>query len=283
MHPTSVFSYDPESIEPLTLENTSLEQPETLEDLHDKVVNQELLCYFELLETRKPYLTNVVRMNALPVMLLLSTNIMISFDLKHFIIDKWLHLTFENEIEASKILPFGIWLRYAWKHLVDSKLQSFDKQTTKKIKTHIMSARWDQVPPIIKKMKEKWISMTSLQAIDAEDVTDGINQLFNHNLEFNICRIKMPQVQDWFGYDPFSPLLPNERIYRVTPHFTYFGPSHEMDTTTAIFQDFTEEMLLAKTQSAPPKPVGDIYSCTVCGQDYHFTKPMILRHKRNCK
>jgi len=40
------------------------EEKETLANLHPRIVNKEMLCFMNLLETTKPYLMNVLRVPA---------------------------------------------------------------------------------------------------------------------------------------------------------------------------------------------------------------------------
>lgn len=72
IHPTSVFAYNPKAIDskhvPSPYNNT--DESLTLDNLHGSVRCKELLCYLELLETSKPFLMNVTRVSALPIMLL---------------------------------------------------------------------------------------------------------------------------------------------------------------------------------------------------------------------
>ncbi len=76
MHPTSVFAYNPEIIQPKAPkakdEDSDEEGKETLATLHARVQNQEVLCYLQLLETNKPYLLNVFRIHGLHGCLLFS-------------------------------------------------------------------------------------------------------------------------------------------------------------------------------------------------------------------
>jgi hypothetical protein len=124
MHPTSVFSYRPEIIQPLppeTLENS--DGKETLKNIRGAVTNQENLCYLELLETTKPYLMNVFRSHGLHTCLLFSRTIDISPDMTHLIIDNWLHLHIFEPLEAQKVLIISSWLRYIWEVAIDCQLK----------------------------------------------------------------------------------------------------------------------------------------------------------------
>ena len=124
MHPTSVFCTDPESIQPRPQEKQILSTEATkLDQLHGKVNSKELLCYLQLLETNKPYLTNVFRIQGLHACLLFAKNIDVSPCTTHLIIDKWLHINIYNAEDAAKFLIISNWLRFAWSSVLKSNLK----------------------------------------------------------------------------------------------------------------------------------------------------------------
>ena len=123
MHPTSVFSSDPEIIQPQPPKRNADVDDNVLDRLHGKVQNKELLCYLQLLETTKPYLTNVFRIHGLHTCLLFAKTVDVSPSMTHLIIDKWLHLTIENEQNAANFLALSNWLRFAWISVVKANLK----------------------------------------------------------------------------------------------------------------------------------------------------------------
>ncbi|KAJ3300017.1 DEAH (Asp-Glu-Ala-His) box polypeptide 34 [Borealophlyctis nickersoniae] len=134
MHPTSVFFYKPELVQP-TVQKVAPQIPSdakpTLATLHAKAPLTELLCYVELLETTKPYLTNVTRLPAFAACLLFGRSsadtwleVDVTPDLMHLIVDEWLVLRFGDPRMAEKVLVLAIWLRLAWEIVVSGKLQN---------------------------------------------------------------------------------------------------------------------------------------------------------------
>ncbi|KAJ3119220.1 DEAH (Asp-Glu-Ala-His) box polypeptide 34 [Nowakowskiella sp. JEL0407] len=118
MHPTSVFSYKPELLhgqQKLTTKTGESDQgkEETLESIQEqRPKSSELLTFVELVETNKPYLTNVLRVPALPVCLLFARSF-----------DGWLHLQFLESTDPASILALGNFLRCGWDLMVDRKLR----------------------------------------------------------------------------------------------------------------------------------------------------------------
>jgi hypothetical protein len=124
MHPTSVFSFRPEIIQPLPPEDPmDFNGKETLKTIRGSVRNQENLCYLQLLETNKPYLLNVFRSHGLHTCLLFSRTIDISPDMTHLVIDNWLHLHIFDSLDAQKVLIVSSWLRNVWQVAIDHHLK----------------------------------------------------------------------------------------------------------------------------------------------------------------
>ncbi|KAJ3092192.1 DEAH (Asp-Glu-Ala-His) box polypeptide 34 [Quaeritorhiza haematococci] len=73
---------------------------------------------------RTPYLTNVMRVPAMPACLLFGHTLDVSPDLLHVIVDGWLHLNFETTQYAERALVLGNWLRIAWDCVVEQRLKN---------------------------------------------------------------------------------------------------------------------------------------------------------------
>ncbi|KAJ3333575.1 DEAH (Asp-Glu-Ala-His) box polypeptide 34 [Blyttiomyces sp. JEL0837] len=137
MLPTSVFAEQLELLHPtegggdmlpseIPDDNTdaTTRAKETLDSLRPKMVNTELLCYLELLETNKPYLTNVLRVPAGVTCLLFAHKLDISPDRQHVLVDDWLHLKFLDLDVTDKFLVMACWLRVAWDHVISRRLEN---------------------------------------------------------------------------------------------------------------------------------------------------------------
>ncbi|KAI9351976.1 hypothetical protein BDR26DRAFT_318605 [Obelidium mucronatum] len=130
MLPTSVFCVKPELLHPkevIAPSNTSnTTEKETLDSIRPKQELTELLCYLELLETNKPYLTNVLRVPAVPVCLLFAHRLDVNHDMTHVLVDSWLHLHFKNPSKGERVLVLANWLRTAWEHVMGRRLKKVD-------------------------------------------------------------------------------------------------------------------------------------------------------------
>ncbi|KAI8810129.1 P-loop containing nucleoside triphosphate hydrolase protein [Cladochytrium replicatum] len=143
MHPTSVYSEKPEWVwsgheqEDKSKQEREEEKHQSLEDLHRKPDISDLLCYVELLETNKPYLTNVLRVPGVAVCLLFAKRIDIAYSLADCVVDGWLQLHFPSEEIAAKTLLFGNWVRCAWDLVINQKLHRVKGEAGKEAKPSI--------------------------------------------------------------------------------------------------------------------------------------------------
>ena len=148
MHPTSVFSFRPEIIQPLPPEvQNEVGEKETLKSIRGIVRNQESLCYLQLLETNKPYLLNVFRSHGLHTCLLFSRIVDISPDMTHLIIDNWLHLHIFDSLDAQKVLILSSWLRNKWTVAIDYHLKVFfikiDHEKARELQNFVTNAKYE--------------------------------------------------------------------------------------------------------------------------------------------
>ncbi|KAJ3027787.1 UNVERIFIED_CONTAM: DEAH (Asp-Glu-Ala-His) box polypeptide 34 [Siphonaria sp. JEL0065] len=130
MLPSSVFTVKPELLHAKEVISTTApedqQQQETLDSIRPKQELTELLCYLELLETNKPYLTNVMRVPAVPICLLFAHRLDVNHDMTHILVDSWLHLHFKNPAKGERVLVLANWLRTAWEHVMGRRLRKVD-------------------------------------------------------------------------------------------------------------------------------------------------------------
>ena len=130
MHPTSVFTGNYELLHPKSTEAAHGEElkshfsEETLESIRPKTQLTELICYLELVQTNKAYLTNVFRVPAAPSCLLFAHKIDVSPCLNHLIVDEWLHIHFQDNdpLTLERYLVLANFLRVAWDYVIGKRL-----------------------------------------------------------------------------------------------------------------------------------------------------------------
>ena len=141
LHPTSVYSLQPELLDSLYANNddkpgSSASQPE------GRYTNlTEFLIYVSLLETNKPYVVNTMKIPALQTLFLLSNSIDTNSDFTKILFNEWIELTFEfdkddsqksekKESSVEKLLSNVVQLRKNWETLLEQKLLLNNDVTT---------------------------------------------------------------------------------------------------------------------------------------------------------
>jgi ATP-dependent RNA helicase DHX34 len=244
MIPNSVFAFSPEVLHGEVIAKAT---EESLETLHDRRTQREVLSYVQLLETTKPYLMNVVRVGALPVALLFAKKVDITHDLMHLVIDEWLVISFPSSEIATEALELGNWLRCAWGVCIDRKLENFtqsasipqetgvgtrfeedqvDDVKTNNFRTKRKLNTLRYLPTLLHTMREDWHRFS--QTGDSEegqisdvDVMDKIVDLVDFEIDYNCQKLKMTSIMDLFGYDPYLDHI-RHLCVRVTPNFNYY-------------------------------------------------------------
>ncbi|KAH6568489.1 hypothetical protein BASA62_005429 [Batrachochytrium salamandrivorans] len=260
MHPTSVYYLCPELVQvqqraPDTRQNSIPSKPNH-DSLHARTTFHDLLLFVDLLETTKPYLVNTIRVNALPVCLLFALSIDISANLMHLVVDNWLHIEFEDQETAQRILVLGNWLRLAWQIVTDKQLSQIPKSlrmhnqrlhnpiNRPKDKMPISQISGDQnssnlqqppvslsfVPDAIAKMRTDWKDFQSwtpggqFSLVESQEVIDKLLILIDADTKFYCSRFKMQDSHRLFGYDPYQGDTLEKAAFHATPVFRYFVP-----------------------------------------------------------
>ncbi|KAJ3354911.1 DEAH (Asp-Glu-Ala-His) box polypeptide 34 [Entophlyctis luteolus] len=252
MLPTSVFAAKPELLHPketvIAAEprdgDESDKRRETLESIRPKRIINELICYLDLVETNKPYLTNVIRVPAAPVCLLFAHRLDVNHDLTHVIVDSWLHLQFQEARKSEQVIVLSNWLRTAWDFVISRRLRSVSRHglmmsaeaesdqepdiigtkadkslpasNTLRVERRVPSdwSRFTFMPESMKRIRYDW-QMGTTQCgdvaigADFEKLTEyELSRLLGEFLEIDIdCsveKLRMQDVESWFGYDPFK-------------------------------------------------------------------------------
>ncbi|KAI9363939.1 P-loop containing nucleoside triphosphate hydrolase protein [Zopfochytrium polystomum] len=131
--PNSVFAVDPELLHPsVDFLPEAPQSSETLDSIRPRPKMKELLCYQELIETNKPYLKNVLRVPAGPACILFAQKLDVSGDLRHIIVDDWLHLSYRDREQAELSLVLGNWLRCGWELIINRRLENLQRSIARR-------------------------------------------------------------------------------------------------------------------------------------------------------
>ncbi|KAJ3038261.1 DEAH (Asp-Glu-Ala-His) box polypeptide 34 [Rhizophlyctis rosea] len=245
MHPTSVFAYKPELVEPKVSAPPQQREDgkETLATLHARTSVTDLLCYLELLETTKPYLTNVMRVPAVGSCLLFGRSIDISPNLRHIIVDEWLVLNFTDAALAERVLVLANWLRLAWDMVVNRKLENVktglsggDAGGGGRVKYEMKKGSdWSDlkfVPAGVRRCRRDWEDAVvfgdgrgEFGEVEEEDVVAKLIEFLDIDVQFDVERLKMQDVSKMFGYEAYTPEILSDATVPAAPYLRYFVPN----------------------------------------------------------
>ncbi|KAI9309287.1 P-loop containing nucleoside triphosphate hydrolase protein [Cunninghamella echinulata] len=118
LHPTSTLAHHPDWVrepgENIRKDDIQVEQ----------AIQNQLLCYLQLLETTKPYLLNLTRVPGIHILLLFSKQLDTNEDCSVIVVDSYYVIKFKTKQVAQYILAEVFKLRYEWDKLFNQRLGS---------------------------------------------------------------------------------------------------------------------------------------------------------------
>jgi hypothetical protein len=271
VHPSSVFASQLDVLHQNEASNRKNED------------QKELLCFMEILETNKPYMVNPFRVPALPVCILISRKVDISFDFKHFIIDDWIHLQFNHFKDAIDVLMIGTRARYCWLHYVDQQLARWTESSHNR-ENHRSVRFPDQLflPPEIIEIHRTWLQVRS--DLPKEEVLDVMAEIADIEVEYSCAKLNTTRIPEMFGYD--IQRSSTVRCVEVTPHFRYHvGPQVPYDNEQRY------DCLLSSRGSSQEADYSEmssgtsnrqLFECPNCSKMLILTPLERSRHLRSC-
>ncbi|KNC79823.1 hypothetical protein SARC_07803 [Sphaeroforma arctica JP610] len=124
LHPSSVYYSNTEFLTATTvngagsINNTGVDSSAS----NQKRNAPDLFCYGSLIETSKPYLCNVMKIPALPTLLLVAKSVDTNVACDQLLIDDWLLITLGSNKNAVDLLCVALELRKCWAQLVAKRL-----------------------------------------------------------------------------------------------------------------------------------------------------------------
>ncbi|CAF0820104.1 unnamed protein product [Brachionus calyciflorus] len=116
IHPTSIFSYDPDILQPCNEDGF-------LKDNLKFSTRHQLLVYVNLFETNKAYFMNCMRVPALQTLLLYSRSLDTNEECTRILCDEWLEILFLDSETAQKVLSAILYLRSSIEKLFKIRLE----------------------------------------------------------------------------------------------------------------------------------------------------------------
>lgn len=145
LHPTGYFANHTDILDPFG----SFLNPKGKVVKTEKGVlssRHQLLVYESLLETKKPYIVNAVRVPALQSLLLFSRFLDTNEDCSRIVCDEWIELIVSHQKKAEEALLTSVKLRHMWDDLLRLKLKpSSSNETSTKYLENLQSSLTDKL------------------------------------------------------------------------------------------------------------------------------------------
>ncbi|ORX58161.1 hypothetical protein DM01DRAFT_1372236 [Hesseltinella vesiculosa] len=122
LHPSSTLAQHPDWVRVLG-ENVRKDDL-----LVEQGIQNQLLCYLQMLETNKPYLLNLTRVPGIHMLLLFSRHLDTNEDCSVIVADAFFIIRFKTSVVAQFVLRLAYKLRHAWETLFHHKLRYGSQQ-----------------------------------------------------------------------------------------------------------------------------------------------------------
>lgn len=344
LHPTCVFVSQPDLMRPEEKPQISLDvsddRPSTSQDHSDNKSNNfrhrcdtrpstcrfasdecrndhELMSYVSLLETRKPYIMNVMRVPALQTLLLFGRTVDSNADCTRLVIDDWLELGIPDAEHAQRLVSSVIHLRTTWDMLLKRKMErSRETEEDTEYLEYILSSKLSEfldshVNYTIKRLHQTDIQNLYVGSNDVigckvvEDTSDHGNDrapLLGIKKGMSVHPTKGGiKVNDYFTYNDLRDEIEAEAASHaaqfIQKHWTCGTCQTKMVVTVleriAHEKECSSESAVetATSKGASQQQSGESglerlkksYYCNECEKEFSFTATEILRHRRTHK
>ncbi|CAF3960512.1 unnamed protein product, partial [Rotaria magnacalcarata] len=316
LHPTCVFTYDPDNLLPPTSAKTTTSSNNKKQVFSNR---HELLVYVTLLETNKPYIMNVMRTPAMQTLFLYASTIETNNDFTRILCDQWLEITFENAETAQGVISSLLLLRNARDLLLQMTLQDLNKSIDVEL---LSKPRTYQLQHLLSMKMADFLENSCVYAIrrvlsaeldtiyrpqnveNADDDDDNDSSIrkestkINEYLTYNCLRSNDDQESFWSEYAGSTMQIhwvcpycnedilvnPAERVAhenqcQLSSLCNNENPIFKSAQSTINKSSLLSSLTTGASTSATPVPSTKDYHCDTCQQTFKFTSIEILRHR----
>lgn len=302
LRPMSYFALNPELLE---LHNDDIEVPPPGYFSKRPISRKhQLLIYQSILETKKVYLVNTLRMPVIQTLMLFAKTIATNLSFTKFVFDDFVSVDAPYYGQGKTLLLRAIELRNKWRQKLETKLR--DPQVVQDDKRDIFDFTEDLVrfmqsdvsynvkrllPADLKSIyTERSDFYTNITAsgikgpnpLDKNFTIRVNNKLGGYNVTENViygCLIE----EEWSAnIEETITQQEHECKYcraELRGRGTWETMQHEQSCRVDVKLEVVEEATTSTTVKANSKP----FSCSVCNKELLLTPVEILRHKKNCK
>lgn len=303
LRPNSYFAIKPEILE---LHNDDIEVPPPGYFSRRPISKKhQILIYQSILETKKVYLVNTLRMNALQTLFLFSKLIATNSTLTRFVFDDFLSIDVPYIGQGKTMSLRAIELRKMWKIKMEDKLRKDMKESCKKDEEDVyyfteelikfmtteVSYNIKRLLPadikVIYKYETEKCDNIELNPFDVDYVANyneklgGIN--VTENFVFNTLTLNEwdSNVEVEFMTNPYECRYCNESLSGLT-FFNTLQHETRCDSNKKHKIKVEDDCNLEVTATVVKTNSKDFH-CDKCDKDLKLTPIEILRHRKNCQ
>ncbi|CAH1184516.1 unnamed protein product [Phyllotreta striolata] len=302
LRPDSYFASNPEVLE---LHNDDVEVPPPGYFSRRSISRKhQILIYQTILETKKVYLVNAMRMPALQTLLLLGKTVAANETFTKFVIDDFLMIDAPYFGQGKALLLKALTLRRVWKDKLQSKLK--DPTNTKIDQREIFYFTEDLIAYMTTEVSYniKRLLPADLKDIFSHDCRIFESEKISENNKNPFCKdYKITKNFELGGINVtenlvYGCLLQEEWAYAIEQEIinTEFVCKHckKSRLGSTLFGNIRHETFCSKrsdetaqepeeTEEVVIQPNSKLYHCNVCNKDLMLTPVNILKHKKSCK
>ncbi|CAF1190863.1 unnamed protein product [Adineta steineri] len=311
LHPTSVFTYDPDNLLPPTSSKTVTSSNNKKQVFSNK---HELLVYVTLIETNKPYIMSVMRTPSMQTLFLYASTLETNNDFTRILCDQWLEITFENAEAAQSIISSLLLLRNARDLLLQLTLQDLNKSIDIEL---VSKPRTYELQHLLSLKMTEFLDNSCLYAIrrvlpaeldtiyryntqvdDDEVIVEKESTKINEYLTYNCLRSNDDQESFWSEYAGATmqkhwicPYCNEDILATVAERVAHENrcqlnslcnddnPIFKSTQTNNNKNDILNNLTAITHTTSTIIPTTKDYHCDICQQTFKLTSIEILRHR----
>ncbi|EFA04971.1 probable ATP-dependent RNA helicase DHX34 [Tribolium castaneum] len=290
LRPLSYFATNPEVLE---LHNDDIEVPPPGYFSKRPISKKhQLLIYQTILETKKVYLVNTMRMPAIQTLMLFSKTIASNKTLTKFVFDDFLLLDVPFYGQGKTLLMRALKLRHKWKHELESKLKDPSRDFNKKEIFYFIDDLVNFVNTDVNYNIKRLLPADLKEIYTGEPGGVGVNEKNPFEESFKIMQnneLGGVQMTENFTY---GCLLQEEWACSIEERVetTPFECQYCKETKLGLsvfkiiqHEEFCRpEIDKPEVETVVVKANSKVFRCDKCGKDLVLTPVEILKHKKAC-
>ncbi|XP_018573100.1 probable ATP-dependent RNA helicase DHX34 [Anoplophora glabripennis] len=302
LRPTSYFATNPEVLE---LHNDDIEVPPPGYFSRRPISRKhQVLVYQSILETKKVYLVNTMRMPAVQTLMLFGKTVATNATLTKFVFDDFLMIDAPYFGQGKTLLQRAVSLRKKWKTKLEAKLRDpsssseIDRKETFYFMRDLVDFMQSEVSYNVKRLLPADLKEIYSRDVDFYDVEKLNSNPFDpdypvtKNARLGGVNVTENVVYNCLLQEEWACVIEGEisttpfecgRCGRTKLGCTVFGIMQHESKCGASVKVENEEGEKSEEKTVKVKANSKQYRCEVCRKDLCLTPIDILKHKKSCK